>query len=645
MKNAGSMIVSAGALSLLSRNTTANNGVLSAAASLKRGPNEPRVKLYEDLLQKWCDGLVGLQITGVNAKELHGGIMCPACKLIHGRCGDAVYPLMYMADKTGRQRYLDAAIRVTAWMDNMSAPDGAWINDVDVPWKGITVFGIIALAEAVRWHGHILDGKLKQQWLDRLKRAADYLHRNFTIDFVANINYPVTASYAMVLVGSILDEPAYTAHGKKLAHDCLFYFTEQNKLLFGEGKPYDKRSSKGFLPVDLGYNVEESLPSLVLYALMANDEDALNVTTKSLESHLEFMLPDGAWDNSWGTRSFKWTYWGSRTSDGCQPAYLLLADRNGAFAEASYMNTKLLEACTHEGLLYGGPHYFKHELKPCVHHTFCHAKAMATVLDHPRAKANMTITGVLPRQVAQSVREFPEIQTLLVSYGPWRSTVTGYDWIYGYDGIQNWHPTGGAISMLWHDKLGPILAGSLAEYVRQEPRNMQLHTDSFTMALTPRLEFKLNGTTFSNIYDLTAKVSWLQKQDEIVAAVDAKLVDKENRIPADGDLPCVIKYRFTNDFVEFFAQLKQKCSPAATVSFVLPVISDNSEHVETKADGTFAVNKPNGRLILSANQPLKIIDCGLSRVFNLVPGFEAVPFKIDWDVKNHTDLRVKMTTL
>ena len=41
----------------------------------------------------------------------------------------------------------------------------------------------------------------------------------------------------------------------------------------------------------------------------------------SMRTHMEFMLPDGGWDNSWGTRNYKWTWWGSRTSDGCQPAY------------------------------------------------------------------------------------------------------------------------------------------------------------------------------------------------------------------------------------------------------------------------------------------------------------------------------------
>ena len=67
------------------------------------------------------------------------------------------------------------------------------------------------------------------------------------------------------------------------------------------------------------------------------------------------MLPDGAWDNSWGTRNNKWSYWGSRTSDGCQPGYGLLAKKSPEFAEAVRRNTRLLKACTHDGLLHGGP--------------------------------------------------------------------------------------------------------------------------------------------------------------------------------------------------------------------------------------------------------------------------------------------------
>lgn len=78
----------------------------------------------------------------------------------------------------------------------------------------------------------------------------------------------------------------------------------------------------GCLPVDLGYNIEESLPNLAYYALMADNQELLAIVERSMNTHLEFMLPDGAWDNSWGTRSFKWTYWGGRTSDGFMGAIM-----------------------------------------------------------------------------------------------------------------------------------------------------------------------------------------------------------------------------------------------------------------------------------------------------------------------------------
>ena len=93
------------------------------------------------------------------------------------------------------------------------------------------------------------------------------------------------------------------------------------------------------------------------------------------------MLPDGGWDNSIGTRNFKWTYWGGRTSDGCQAALNHLGKDDVAFAESALRNLELYKACTHQGLLMGGPHYARHGEEPCIHHTFCHAKVLAEALD------------------------------------------------------------------------------------------------------------------------------------------------------------------------------------------------------------------------------------------------------------------------
>ena len=308
----------------LTRRTVLAAGAVAPAARLPRAAADPGlVPLAEDLLRDWCDGLLRLQIDDRKHAEQHGAFRCPACRLLHGRCGDAVYPLLRMARSSGQARYLDGAVRVVDWMKNVDAPDGAWTNEPNAPdsWKGITVFGAIALGEGLRHHGELLDRAVKERWSTRLRAAARFIHDTLAIGY-ANINYPVTAAYALTLLGQLFDEPRWRARGRALAHEALPFLTP-GKLLTGEGQPQTRRSPKGLLPVDLGYNVEESLPALAQYGLLAGDEEVLEAATAALAAHLEFMLPDGGWDNSWGTRNFKWTYWGSRTTDGCQPGYAL----------------------------------------------------------------------------------------------------------------------------------------------------------------------------------------------------------------------------------------------------------------------------------------------------------------------------------
>ena len=72
---------------------------------------------------------------------------------------------------------------------------------------------------------------------------------------------------------------------------------------------------------------------------------------------------------------------------------------------ARTLNLELMAACTHEGLLYGGPDYFAHGDLPCIHHTFTHAKALATVLDRGGANLVSTERVMLPRaEVRLSLR-------------------------------------------------------------------------------------------------------------------------------------------------------------------------------------------------------------------------------------------------
>lgn len=56
----------------------------------------------DKLLTEWMDAFLAYQCT-YSDSALDGGVLCPACARMHGRIGDAVLPLMYLAEKTGNQ--------------------------------------------------------------------------------------------------------------------------------------------------------------------------------------------------------------------------------------------------------------------------------------------------------------------------------------------------------------------------------------------------------------------------------------------------------------------------------------------------------------------------------------------------------------
>lgn len=594
-------------------------------------PLSVAAKPYADFLQTWCDGLIAHQVTGLADPALHGGLLCPACGIIHGRCGDAVYPLLRMAHSTGEAKYLRAALLVHEWSERqVSRADGSWINDVTLSsWQGITVFHAIALAEALQHHGSVLDAATRARWTDRLARAAKFLDGFISIE-TGNINYPVTATCCFALCGQILGEPRYTERARTLAHACLEQFTPSN-LLAGEGHPLKGVSRKGCRPVDLGYNVEESLPALAMYSLVTNDTVVLDKTVAALRTHLEFMLPDGAWDNSWGTRNYKWSWWGSRTSDGCHPAFVLLAHRHPAFREAAWRNIELMAACTHDGLLYGGPDYAQHGDAPCIHHTFTHAKALATVLDRGTANLQTAVRIALPRDEAYGLREFPEIGTRLAAVGDWRATVTDYDWEYvehvqaGGGGGGGGHATGGALSVLYHHRLGPILTASMTEYQMIEISNQQAFRDGPHMPLTPRIECAPSGSaTYTSLNDLEAVVETTNSGGTITFKAQGRMQTAGHKNLAGG-VRYRLVYKLTADAVEITASTEGEAP--APLRLIVPVVSRTDERI-TQPDPrtTVLIAKIKGTLAVSTDAGFETIPA--ERTFNLVPGFECVPLSV-----------------
>ena len=579
--------------------------------------------LVFDLLKDWLDGLIRHQVINPSDLKVHGMLNCPSCDKVHTRSMDAVYPFLYMAKATGDDKYLSAGIAAMEWGDNVTCPDGSWTNELKPnSWNGITVFGAISLAEALHYHGDLLDQDRRARWIDRLSRAAEFCYKKFNKIDATNVNYGATNIYAMSLLGRVLKEPRYTVLSKKLAEEVKSYFTEDNTFLYGEIKPTaHKLSAKGLHGIDLGYNLEESLNSIVMYALNENDEALLELATKSLNTHLEFVLPDGGFDNSWGTRMYKWSYWGSRTCDGCQPAFGMMAAYNPAFGTAAFKNTELLSRCTTDGLLYGGPHFVSHGIKPCIHHTFSHVKPLAAMLDHWDHLPKINKDTPLPREVADGLQYYKELDVSLFARGDWRGTVSAYDAEYDTKGDYR-QATGGSLSLLFHNKVGLLCAASMAVYKLKEVYNQQLQPGK-DIALTPRVETYKGNDWYTNLFDLTATFDSMDQKGKLSIDAKAQLKNEARNLVSGTASDFDISYECTKKALKITASTAQEINEQT--AFVLPIVSKSTENCYQKKDNTIVIEKPEGLVIITSNVPIKVMDMPRDRTFNQVPGVEALP--------------------
>ena len=516
-------------------------------------------KLCFKLLRDWCDALIKLQFKGLELGDLKGAFYCRSCQVIHGRCPDAVYPFVYMYKTTRDERYLNAAKDVFDFGETLVCDDGAVLNDAQNEWKGITVFAAISLCEALNCGKEFLDAETVTKWEARLLGMGEWCYKNLDKDCSANINYPVTNTFAMELLGRYFEREDFKIKAKELA-DYAFSMITENGFLVGEGKPRDAVTPLGCRPIDVGYNMEESIPSLVKYAKLIGDEELIKKLSDVLLKQLDFMLPDGAWDNSFSSRNNKWTYYGSRTSDGCAPAYVLLADRHPAFMEAARRNIELTKACTYDGLLYGGPHYKRHGEHPCTHHTFEHANALACVLENLDGEYDRTD---IPCDCASGVKYYPEVNTYKLAAGNYRATVTGYDYAIEL----GHHACGGTLSMLWKYGTGPIIAGSVVGYRISEPHNYQLTTATMThRCLVPRLELKSPKSTYNSAFFATPKMT----SNGCAIKVTGGLSDR-NAKRLQGDADRLFTYSLSENGLEISIENAQDCE------FILPLIAGELE--------------------------------------------------------------------
>ena len=561
----------------------------------------------EELVARWCDALLARQIAGTGDPMLDGAIACPACGVLHGRVGDLAYPLAYRWERTGDAKYLAAAERAVEWTEAaMRRADGGLYNDFQSQWWAITVFAQIALGKTLLRFGDRLPRDLRVRWSALFERDTDFVARRFDESFVesTNVNYPASFCEAMALAGRVLGDAGRTALARSMADRVMKSFLPDG-LFTGEGAPMSHRSPRGLAYVDLGYNLEASL---LAYAELCGDGRMKDAVLASAAAHAEFLLPDGGVDDSFGSRSAKWTYYGSRTSDGLLPILGALAKSGVPWAaRAMGLHLGLLARCTNaSGLLAGGVQYGAAGEPACIHHSFTHAKSVVDVLlddSIPERGAD----APLPRECAYGLKSFPSIGVALAAVGPWRVTFAGGDsFAQGMTGLRI---TGGGPSLAWQEAVGPLVVGTMADYAIVEARNLQdLRRERTVLSMTPRIEADDRS---SSARETEAEMSATFAAGALECRAKGRLTGRDGTRGAAYELVSRV------DGTAF--SIGGTCEAGAR--FVLPVVASATDRVEI-GNGRVRIERGNAVVTIESDLPFELAktDRG-ERAFSPIAGF------------------------
>lgn len=550
------------------------------------------------LLTDWCDGLLAHQIRGMADSSLNGAFVCPACQHLHGRGDNAIFPLLYQYHLTGKPAYRDAAFLCFDWQKNLLCDNRAVYNDGNSDWQAITAFSAIGLCKSLRAFSPEI-GERVPEWETRLKGFGEWIYHNLTPSYYSNINYQCAAAEAMALLGAYFARQEYLDRAEELLAYGLSHFTE-NGILYGEGHPHDLVTEHGCRAVDIGYNLEESVPALCEAAKVLGRKDDQRFLLRVLQKQLDFFLPDGGIDNSFSARNYKWTYYGSRTSDGAASAYALFAGEDPRFAEVACRNIDQMARCTHNGLLYGGPDYYEAGEKPCIHHTICHAFGLADALMQGLRRPENPVA--LPvDDFQESVRYFPELATYRMVSGGFLADFTAYDFEKSSFAAGRGHASGGTMSLLVHRSAGVLMASSVMNYRLSEPLNQQLPRLLARHApLTLRAEIQKGTKRYVSCLDGQAKMIPKATASGLQMTVDSGFTDLSGK-PAPFAAGTTFRYRFCENRVECTVSF---WGEAENARLILPILKE----------------KP---VVLKTDSPTSKRD-----IFHLVPGFLATEYTL-----------------
>src|SRR5262249_30134250 len=149
----------------------------------------------------------------------------------------------------------------------------------------------ISLAGAYPILKPMLSAQQQAAWEGAMSRCASWMLASFP---GGNINYTPTEAVALVLASRAVasPDPKWLTTADSLMTKTLGTINADN-FIVGEGTG----------GVDLGYNIAQSIGEIALYGRLTSSQTYVTKAASLLKTHLNFVYPGGAVDNSWGTRS------------------------------------------------------------------------------------------------------------------------------------------------------------------------------------------------------------------------------------------------------------------------------------------------------------------------------------------------------
>jgi hypothetical protein len=146
------------------------------------------------------------------------------------------------------------------------------------------------------------------------------------------------------------------------------------------------------------------------------------------------------------------------------------------------------------------------------------------------------------------------------------------------------------------------------------------------MTLTPRVECIASGKTYTSLPDLEAKLTVNSLRDEVVFTAQGSLLTTSHQpLPGEG-IAYTLTYSIRTDSVEIAATATGTI--ASPMRLIVPVISPTAESVSLSNPHSALILKPAGNLTVDTDAPQGFEPLPNERTFNLVPGFECIPFSV-----------------